>query len=83
MSLTCLLQKVQPGVTGSGFIVLAATLPTVGQIPVSAIALIFGIDRSISEGHALTNIIGNTVAAIVVAKWEKKMDVDKARVLIG
>ena len=71
------------GVTGSGFIVLAATLPTVGHIPVAAIALIFGIDRFMSEGRALTNIIGNTVATIVVAKWEKEIDMEKAKKLIG
>ena len=71
------------GVTGSGFIVLAATLPTVGHIPVAAIALIFGIDRFMSEGRALTNIIGNTVATIVVAKWEKEIDMDTAKKLIG
>ena len=78
-----LTSKGAAGVTGSGFIVLAATLPTVGHIPVAAIALIFGIDRFMSEGRALTNIIGNTVATIVVAKWEKEIDMDKAKKLIG
>ena len=78
-----LTSKGAAGVTGSGFIVLAATLPTVGHIPVAAIALIFGIDRFMSEGRALTNIIGNTVATIVVAKWEKEIDMEKAKNLIG
>ena len=78
-----LTSKGAAGVTGSGFIVLAATLPTVGHIPVAAIALIFGIDRFMSEGRALTNIIGNTVATIVVAKWEKEIDMKKAKELIG
>jgi aerobic C4-dicarboxylate transport protein len=78
-----LTSKGAAGVTGSGFIVLAATLPTVGHIPVAAIALIFGIDRFMSEGRALTNIIGNTVATIVVAKWEKELDMDTAKKLIG
>jgi aerobic C4-dicarboxylate transport protein len=78
-----LTSKGAAGVTGSGFIVLAATLPTVGHIPVAAIALIFGIDRFMSEGRALTNIIGNTVATIVVAKWEKEIDMEKAKDLIG
>lgn len=78
-----LTSKGAAGVTGSGFIVLAATLPTVGHIPVGAIALIFGIDRFMSEGRALTNIIGNTVATIVVAKWEKELDMDTAKKLIG
>lgn len=78
-----LTSKGAAGVTGSGFIVLAATLPTVGHIPVAAIALIFGIDKFMSEGRALTNIIGNSVATIVVAKWEKEIDMDKAKALIG
>ena len=78
-----LTSKGAAGVTGSGFIVLAATLPTVGHIPVAAIALIFGIDRFMSEGRALTNIIGNTVATIVVAKWEKEIDMPTAKKLIG
>ena len=78
-----LTSKGAAGVTGSGFIVLAATLPTVGQIPVAAIALIFGIDRFMSEGRAITNIIGNTIATIVVAKWEKEIDMETAKKLIG
>lgn len=78
-----LTSKGAAGVTGSGFIVLAATLPTVGHIPVAAIALIFGIDRFMSEGRAITNIIGNTVATIVVAKWEKEIDMEKAKRFIG
>jgi aerobic C4-dicarboxylate transport protein len=78
-----LTSKGAAGVTGSGFIVLAATLPTVGHIPVAAIALIFGIDRFMSEGRALTNLIGNAVATIVVAKWEKEIDLPTAKKLIG
>ena len=78
-----LTSKGAAGVTGSGFIVLAATLPTVGHIPVAAIALIFGIDRFMSEGRALTNIIGNSVATIVVAKWEKEINLEKAKEVIG
>lgn len=78
-----LTSKGAAGVTGSGFIVLAATLPTVGHIPVAAIALIFGIDRFMSEGRAITNIIGNTVATLVVAKWEKEIDMPVASKLIG
>ena len=78
-----LTSKGAAGVTGSGFIVLAATLPTVGHIPVAAIALIFGIDRFMSEGRALTNIIGNSVATIVVAKWENEIDIPTAKKAIG
>ncbi|MCE7765838.1 C4-dicarboxylate transporter DctA [Pseudomonas putida] len=65
------------GVTGSGFIVLAATLSAVGHLPVAGLALILGIDRFMSEARALTNLIGNAVATVVVAKWVKEMDNDK------
>ncbi|WP_460561719.1 dicarboxylate/amino acid:cation symporter [Ferruginibacter profundus] len=78
-----LTSKGAAGVTGSGFITLAATLPAVGHIPVAAIALILGIDRFMSEGRALTNIIGNAVATFVVAKWEKEIDMDVAKKTIG
>ena len=64
-----LTSKGAAGVTGSGFIVLAATLPAVGQLPVAGLALILGIDRFMSEARALTNLIGNGVATLVVAKW--------------
>lgn len=62
------------GVTGSGFIVLAATLASVGSVPVAGIALILGIDRFMSEARALTNLIGNGVATLVVAKWCGELD---------
>lgn len=76
-----LTSKGAAGVTGSGFITLAATLPLVGNIPVAAIAIILGVDRFMSEGRAITNIIGNAVATIVVAKWEKEVDLQKAKVI--
>ncbi|MFT3910828.1 MAG: dicarboxylate/amino acid:cation symporter [Ferruginibacter sp.] len=78
-----LTSKGAAGVTGSGFITLAATLPAVEHIPITAIALIFGIDKFMSEGRAITNIIGNATATIVVAKWEKEIDAEKAKLLIG
>jgi aerobic C4-dicarboxylate transport protein len=62
------------GVTGSGFIVLAATLSTVGHVPVTALALILGIDRFMSEARALTNLVGNAVATVVVGKWCDAVD---------
>lgn len=65
------------GVNGSGFIVLAATLSAVGHLPVAGLALILGIDRFMSEARALTNLVGNAVATVVVAKWVKEMDNDK------
>ena len=67
------------GVTGSGFIILAATLPVVGHMPVEAVALIFGIDRFMSEARALTNIIGNTAATLVVARWENELDMEQLK----
>ncbi|MBS1509242.1 MAG: dicarboxylate/amino acid:cation symporter [Bacteroidetes bacterium] len=78
-----LTSKGAAGVTGSGFITLAATLPSVGHIPVAAIALIFGIDRFMSEGRALTNIIGNAAATFIIAKWEKEIDMPTAKEAIG
>ncbi len=62
------------GVTGSGFITLAATLAVVPSVPVAGLALILGIDRFMSEARALTNFIGNGVAAIVVSRWENELD---------
>ena len=69
-----LTSKGASGVTGSGFIVLAATLSSVPTIPVAGLALILGVDRFMSEARALTNLIGNGVATVVVSKWEKELD---------
>ena len=69
-----LTSKGAAGVTGSGFIVLAATLSAVGHVPVAGLALILGIDRFMSEARALTNLIGNGVATVVVAKWCNELD---------
>lgn len=69
-----LTSKGAAGVTGSGFITLAATLATVGTIPVASIALILGIDRFMSEARALTNLIGNGVATVVISKSENALD---------
>jgi len=78
-----LTSKGAAGVTGSGFITLAAVLPISGSIPVASIALILGIDRFMSEGRAITNIIGNAVATVVVAKSENEIDMTTAKELIG
>ncbi|ATA53548.1 Aerobic C4-dicarboxylate transport protein [compost metagenome] len=72
-----LTSKGAAGVTGSGFIVLAATLSAVGHVPVAGLALILGIDRFMSEARALTNLIGNGVATMVVAKWTNDLDTDR------
>lgn len=67
------------GVTGSGFIVLAATLSAVGQVPVAGLALILGIDRFMSEARALTNLVGNGVATLVIARWCGELNVERMR----
>jgi aerobic C4-dicarboxylate transport protein len=69
-----LTSKGAAGVTGSGFIVLAATLSAVGHVPVGGLALILGIDRFMSEARAITNVIGNGVASLVVARWTGDLD---------
>jgi aerobic C4-dicarboxylate transport protein len=74
LAVLLLTSKGAAGVTGSGFIVLAATLSSVGTLPVAGLALILGIDRFMSEARALTNVIGNGVATLVVAKWTGELD---------
>jgi aerobic C4-dicarboxylate transport protein len=74
LGVAMLTSKGASGVTGAGFITLAATLAVVPSIPVAGLALILGIDRFMSEMRALTNVIGNGVAAIVVARWEGELD---------
>ncbi|WP_427912845.1 dicarboxylate/amino acid:cation symporter [Ramlibacter sp. MMS24-I3-19] len=74
-----LTSKGAAGVTGSGFIVLAATLSAVGHVPVAGLALILGIDRFMSEARALTNLIGNAVATLVVARWTGDLDMVQLR----
>lgn len=72
-----LTSKGAAGITGSGFIVLAATLSAVGGVPVAGLALILGIDRFMSEARALTNLVGNGVATLVVAKWTGDLDMQR------
>jgi aerobic C4-dicarboxylate transport protein len=74
MAVAIISSKGAAGVTGSGFITLAATLSVVPSVPVAGMALILGVDRFMSECRSLTNFIGNAVAAIVVARWENKLD---------
>jgi aerobic C4-dicarboxylate transport protein len=83
ISILLLTSKGAAGVTGSGFIVLAATLASVGTIPVASIALILGVDRFMSEARALTNLIGNGVATVVVSKWEGALDRDRMRQVLN
>jgi len=74
LAVLLLTSKGAAGVTGSGFIVLAATLSAVGHVPVAGLALILGIDRFMSEARALTNLVGNGVATLVVARWTGDLD---------
>jgi len=77
LAVLLLTSKGAAGITGSGFIVLAATLSAVGTVPVAGLALILGIDRFMSEARALTNLIGNGVATLVVAKWTNELDTER------
>ncbi|MFF4528389.1 C4-dicarboxylate transporter DctA [Streptomyces sp. NPDC001407] len=84
LAVMILTSKGSGGVTGAGFIALAATLTSVGTVPAAGIMLIFGIDKFLSECRALTNLVGNSVATLVVARWEGAFDADHARqVLCG
>ena len=74
LAVLLLTSKGAAGVTGSGFIVLAATLSAVGAVPVAGLALILGVDRFMSEARALTNLIGNGVATVVVGRWTGDLD---------
>lgn len=79
LGVAMLTSKGASGVTGAGFITLAATLAVVPDVPVAGLALILGVDRFMSEARALTNFIGNAVATIVVARWEGELDRDALR----
>jgi len=77
-----LTSKGAAGVTGSGFITLAATLSSLGTVPVAGIALLLGIDRFMSEARSFTNLIGNGVATVVVAKWEGEFNEKRANAVL-
>jgi len=83
LAVAMLTSKGASGVTGSGFITLAATLAVVPTLPVTGMVLILGIDRFMSECRALTNIVGNGVACVVVSAWERELDRSKLAVLLG
>ena len=83
LAVAMLSSKGAAGVTGAGFITLAATLAVVPTVPVAGIALILGIDRFMSECRALTNFIGNAVATVVVARWEGGLDREKLAVALA
>ena len=83
LAILLLTSKGAAAVTGSGFIVLAATLSSLGTLPTTALALIFGVDRFMSEARALTNLVGNGVATVVVSKWCGALDKSRLDVALG
>ncbi len=78
-----LTSKGSAAVSGGGFVTLAATLAATGSIPVAGLSLLLGIDRFMSEARALTNLAGNSVATVVIARWEGALDREKAREALG
>jgi len=78
-----LTSKGAAGVTGAGFITLAATLSSVGTVPVAGLALLLGVDRFMSEARAITNLIGNGVATVAIAKWEGALNMARARAVLA
>lgn len=83
LAVLLLTSKGAAGVTGAGFITLVATLSTVDTgIPIAGLAVLVGIDRFMSEIRALTNLVGNTVATLVVARWEREFDPEKGKMLL-
>jgi aerobic C4-dicarboxylate transport protein len=83
LSVLLLTSKGSAGVAGAGFVALAATLASMHKIPVSGLVLLLGVDRFLNEARAVTNLIGNGVATIVVARWEGAMDLDRARAVLN
>jgi aerobic C4-dicarboxylate transport protein len=77
LAVLMLTSKGAAAVTGGGFVTLAATLSVVGEVPVAGLALLLGIDRFMSEARAITNLIGNGVATVVISKWEGALDTDR------
>ena len=83
LGVAMLSSKGAAGVTGAGFITLAATLSIVPAVPVAGMALVLGVDRFMSQGRSLTNFIGNAVATIVIARWEGALDRAKLSAALG
>lgn len=83
LAILLLTSKGAAGVTGSGFVTLAATFAAIPTIPVAGLALILGIDRFMSEARAITNLIGNGVATVVVSKWENELDMERLHCVLN
>jgi aerobic C4-dicarboxylate transport protein len=79
LAIAMLTSKGASGVTGAGFVTLAATLSIVPDIPIQSLALLVGIDKFMSECRALTNLIGNGVATLVISRWERELDLNQLR----
>ena len=79
LAILLLTSKGAAAVTGSGFITLAATLAAFPRIPVAGLALLVGVDRFMSEARAITNLIGNTVATLAIARWDGALDIERCR----
>ena len=79
LAVLLLTSKGSAGVAGAGFITLAATLSTLHAVPVGGLVLLLGVDRFLNEARAVTNLIGNSVATVAIAKWDGALDMDKAR----
>lgn len=71
------------GVSGAGFITLAATLAVVPEVPIAGMTLILGVDKFMSECRALTNVIGNAVATVVVSNWENRLDKERLKEVLN
>jgi aerobic C4-dicarboxylate transport protein len=83
LAVLLLTSKGAAAVTGGGFITLAATLAATGTLPVEGLALLVGVDRFMSECRAITNLIGNGVATLVVARWEGALDRDRLTAVLS
>ena len=83
LGMLLLTSKGAAAVTGGGFVTLAATLAATHSLPVAGLALLIGVDRFMSEARALTNLAGNAVATVVIAKWEGELDLAKAKAELG
>ena len=79
LGILLLTSKGAAAVAGSGFVTLAATLSAVPAIPIAGLALLLGVDRFMSEARALTNLVGNAVATLVIARWEGTLDLERVR----
>jgi aerobic C4-dicarboxylate transport protein len=83
LAILLLTSKGAAAVTGGGFVTLAATLSVTGKLPVAGLALLLGIDRFMSEARAITNLIGNGVATLAIARWEGELDVPKMQAVLA